>query len=45
MTGINAWLEMEHKDHEPGKPCSICKREALQDEDLSPDYAEYEDEF
>jgi len=25
MTGINAWVEMEHQDHEPGVKCRDCE--------------------
>lgn len=27
MTGINAWVEMEHEDHELGEPCRDCQPE------------------
>lgn len=33
MTGINAWVEMEHQDHEPGVTCRDCELEAENRED------------
>jgi len=36
MTGINAWVAMEHEDHEPGVPCKDCDQD-LEDIDDNPE--------